>query len=198
MSVWQHPSSARYDRHAFTLIEIIVVMVLLAIMASLTVPRMLGNDERQFKLAVDQVGDLLTMYAQRQTLAQKVVGLTHDRSANRLMLVSLDPQGDSLSSGNWIVDRYVQPVVLPSFMLESDVTISMNGEIIDTTEYPASSDVGQERPWIEITLRGAGQTATVSLSPYGVSPMILAGSQSRGAYRAPYDLDNTGRSREDW
>jgi prepilin-type N-terminal cleavage/methylation domain-containing protein len=194
----QRQTSTLQFRRAFTLIELVVVLVLLAIMAALTVPRMLGNDKRQFRLAVEQVGDLLTMYSQRQMLAQKVVGLMHDRRENRLMLVVLDTEGLSDSRATWLIDRYVQPVALPAFMLDTDVTIYMNGEAIDCSEYPLSSEIGQERPWIDITLRGAGESASLSLTPTGVAPMISAGPMSQGTLRTAYDLDNTGRSREDW
>ena len=55
----------RPTRCGFTLIEMIVVIIVMAIMASLTLPRLFGNDRRQFQHVADQVSDLLMMYAQR-------------------------------------------------------------------------------------------------------------------------------------
>ena len=176
-----------------------MVVVVLAILATLTVPRISGNEKRQFRLAVDQVGDLLTMYAQRQNLGQKVVGLLHDRSRNWIQLVVLDTEGSATDHvSSWRIDPHVEPVKLPRFIQETDVAIFENGDAIDATEYPLSSEIGQERPNIEITLRGAGEYATLLLSPYGVSPTLTSSFGGTGVVREKSDLDAAGRNREDW
>lgn len=194
-----HPSSGSRLRFAFTLLEIIVVVIVLAILASLTVPRLAGNDRRQFRATVEQVADLLTMYAQREQLGQKAVGILHDAQRNALELLVLDTEsGMSGQSANWYVDHYVQPVQFPAFMSAADVEIIADGDRIDATEYPLASENGQERPWIEIHLRGAGEVANVALPPYGVSPMVNSTSMNSGTLREKYDLDAAGRSREDW
>lgn len=181
------------------MIEMIVVLVIIAIMAALAIPRMTGNEQREFKLAVDQVSDLLTMFAQRQQLSQKIVGIHHDVHRHSVELVILDTY-DSSSARNatWRRDPYVQPVVLPRFMYESDIAFTMNGDTVYPSEYPISCQIGQERPWIEIGMRGAGERALISLSPYGVAPTLSASFASAGVHRGKLDLDNTGRSREDW
>jgi prepilin-type N-terminal cleavage/methylation domain-containing protein len=197
------PYSSRAARcsatRAFTLIEMIVVLVLIAIMAALAVPRMSGNEQREFKIAVDQVSDLLTMYAQRQNLGQKMIGIYHDRYRNSLDLVVLDTDGDPANhSASWRPDTYVKPVILPRFMLENDVAISVDGDAVDASEYPITCEIGQERPWLEIAMRGGGERALISLAPYGVAPTLSASFASAGVQRTKYDLDGAGRSREDW
>jgi prepilin-type N-terminal cleavage/methylation domain-containing protein len=187
------------NNRAFTMIEMIVVLVLIAILATLTIPRMTGNEQREFKIAVDQVSDLLMMYAQRQNLGQKMVGIYHDRGQNALELVVQDTDGDPTNHyATWKRDTYVQPVVLPRFMVDTEIVITVDGDAIDASEYPISSEIGQERPWLEIAMRGAGERALISLPPYGVSPTVSASFASVGVPRSKYDLDNTGRSREDW
>jgi prepilin-type N-terminal cleavage/methylation domain-containing protein len=187
------------SRRAFTLMEIIVVITIIVIMSSLIVPRLSGNEKRQFKVTVDQVGDLLTMYAQRQSLGQKMVGILHDRRVNSLTLMELDDDGGSKDHiANWRVDPYVDAVKLPPFMIDSDVMILMDGDSIDASDYPLSCETGQARPTIEIGLRGAGETASLVLAPYGVAPVLSSSFESRGAIRTKYDLDASGRSREDW
>lgn len=181
------------------MIEMIVVLVLIAIMAAIAIPRMTGNDTREFKNAVDQVSDLLTMYSQRQNLGQKMVGIYHNRHRNSLELVLLDTDGDPTNHiATWRPDPYVKPVVLPAFMLENDIAITVDGDAIDASEYPITSAIGQERPWIEIAMRGAGERAVLTLSPYGVAPALSASFATAGVHRAKYDLDAAGRSREDW
>jgi prepilin-type N-terminal cleavage/methylation domain-containing protein len=195
----RHDILARTRARAFTLLEVIAVIIVLAVLASITIPRMTGNERRQFRLTVDQVGDLLTMYAQRQNLGAKVVGLYHNRAIHSLELVILDTDdGYSGQQANWRVDPYVPSIPLPRFMMETDFAIVANGEIIDASEYPLSSEIGQDRPWIEIHMRGAGESAVLSLAPYGVAPMLTSSYLNAGVVRSRYDLDRAGRSREDW
>jgi prepilin-type N-terminal cleavage/methylation domain-containing protein len=194
-----HAKPASHPR-AFTLLEVIVVITILAIMATLAVPRMTGNEKRHFRLAVEQTADLLTMYGQRQNLGQKVIGLSYDRTRHSLQLMVLDtPDGLSGQTAHWRADTYVKPVRLPAFILDEDVQVVANGQIIDIGEYPLSSEIGQERPWIELHLRGAGEHAMIALPPYGVSPVIHSSFMpSTGVMRSKYDLDSVGRGREDW
>lgn len=187
-------------RSAFTLMEMIVVVVVIAIMASLIMPRLLHNDKRAFKLAVEQTADLLTMYAQRENLGQKPVGLLHDQSRNWLILMSLDAASvHSGDWGEWREDPFVKPVKLPHFMYDTDVEVYADGDRVqDIGDIPLSNEVGKQRPMIAIVMRGAGESATLTLYPYGVAPEVSAGHSVAYTARAQVDLDSTGRSREDW
>lgn len=190
---------SRPPRRAFTLVEMIAVVAILAVLATFMIPRLGGNQRREFRLAVDQVADLLTMYAQRQGLAQKVVGLRFDPYRHMFELMVLDTDGDPTNhEAYWQIDPYVSAVNLPAFMRDTDVAIIVDGDYVDTSDYPLSSEIGQERPFIEITLRGGGEAATLTLSPYSVAPMISSSFGNSGIVRAGYDLDASGRSREDW
>lgn len=180
----------------FTLLEVIVVTVVLAILATLIVPRMTGNQQREFRATVDKVGDLLTMYGQRQNLGQKIVGIRHDPRENSVLLIELDDDGSGFA--NWRVDPYVKPVRLPTFMSATDIEFYRDGEAFDCVSWPLTSEPGQERPSIEIYLRNEADMASLMLSPHGVSPIIVNGPNSSGISRRPIDLDAEGRSREQW
>src|SRR5262245_48112392 len=99
----------------FTLIEMIVVVVILAIMAAMVVPRLGSSQRREFHLAIDQVSDLLTMYAQRESLGQKIVGLQYAGNEVRMMVLDYDNSRPG-SPATWHTDVYVEPVTLPGFM----------------------------------------------------------------------------------
>jgi prepilin-type N-terminal cleavage/methylation domain-containing protein len=189
---------ARYLQRSFTLLEMIVVIIVLSILVMLIVPRLTGNPAREFRLAVDRVGDLLTMYGQRQDLGQKIVAISHNRDQNTIALLEIDSSDSVSGASNWRLDPYVKPVHLPSFMTDTDIEFFVDGDPYDASDWPLASEPGQERPTIEIHLRGADETAALILQPQGVSPIIINGENSSGINRAPVDLDAEGRSREDW
>lgn len=197
MNRFEPPTRRSSARAGFTLLEITVVIVIIGIMGALIVPRLLGNQTREFKLAVEQVGDLLTMYAQRSRLDSKVVGIGFDRYANSLQLMSV-ADDDGSGQASWTRDFYVQPVLLPRFMADTDIEFEVDGDRADPADWPISSDPGQPRPMIAITMRGAGEMATLQLLPYAVAPVLSSTYQSSGVMRDQVDLDQTGRNREDW
>lgn len=188
---------ARATVRAFTLLEMIVVIIVLAILATLIIPRLTGNQKREFRATVDKVGDLLTMYGQRQNLGQKIVGLQQRRDDNTIMLIEID-SADAAGFSNWRIDPYVKPVRLPVFMTDADIEFYVDGDPYDIADWPLSSEPGQERPTIEIRMRGPEDFATLVLQPHGVAPIVINGENSSGINREPVDLDAEGRSREDW
>lgn len=183
----------------FTLVEVLVVVVMMAILAGVIVPRLGTNERREFRLAVDQAADLLTMYAQRQSLGQKIVGLQQDLRSNSIQLLLLDYDNNNPGSpANWRRDVYVRSVKFPPFMRPEDVEIWADGDYIDTSSWPLSSELGQDRPSIEIVMSGAGETARLVLAPYAVAPVNLSDLRDGAGIRERVDLDAEGRSREDW
>jgi hypothetical protein len=47
-------------------------------------------------------------------------------------------------------------------------------------------------------LRGPQHSATITLTPYSVAPVVVNGGQVTGTARAQMDLDSSGLNREDW
>ena len=70
-------------RRAFTLIEVIVVTVLMAMLAAVLVTRLSGAASREFDIATEKVSDLMLMYAIRSEFASEPVGITMDPNRNR-------------------------------------------------------------------------------------------------------------------
>src|SRR4051794_30046245 len=143
-------------RSAFTLIEIMVVLIIISILAAMFVPKLTGNEKRQFRMTVDQVADLLTVYAQRESNGQKVVGLQFDPGRMELALVEIDTDNSRPGiPADWKVDHNVAPVHLPSFMRPEDLMVYADGQLMDITSWPLSTTIGQDRPQVEVTLTGA-------------------------------------------
>jgi len=192
------PTSPR----AFTLIEVTVVVVILVLLASLTVPRLAGTARKEFDHVVDQVADLLLMYAQRDQLGRGAVGLTRVRNdkegVDEILLVKLESyEQDERTISQWVADPLTPPVRLPSIVDRNGIIILIEGEPVDLSWAPVTHQIGEDRPTIEITLRSIDgeQKATLLLSPHALAPERI----DQGApVRTPLDLDAAGRSREEW
>ena len=192
-------------RGGFTLLEVTVVVVILALLASIVVPRLTGNEKRTFRLATEQVADLLLMYAQRDTISRKPVGIRQELQGpdhNWILLVTLEASDNPLLEGasEWKSDRAVSPVKLPAFGNEPlTVEVRADGELMNVQDWPMASTPGRDRPTIDITLYGPdGLTATVSLASHAIAPDVFGLDDSQTYRPEPIDLDAIGRSREDW
>ncbi len=185
------------SRPGFTLIEMIVVIIVIAIMASITMPRLTGNRNREFELVADQVSDLLMMYAQRESLGTKPVALWEDSSKRQLVLAILEQdEQDPTAQPIWVPDRFVRPVRLPDGVAIVDV--QADGESIDITQSPLQTEPGKNRPVIAVILEGPNGVVTIALSSHALSPRKVYGENYLDYLGGPTDLDAAGRDREDW
>ena len=190
------------------MVEIIVVLVILALMMGMVVPRFAGSQRRALELVVDQVADLLVMYAQRESLGARPVGIYHDtnvtdesESLGWLSVVVLEPEDPTdPRTAVWNVDRNVQPIMLPELI--TAVMFEEDGEMLDITATPFAVPPGQQRPEIRITLEAGNRLATVTLPPFAMTPVVsglgTARDSNYSVERRVVDLDAVGRSREDW
>ena len=190
-------SLSPFSRRGFTLLEMIVVVVILAILFSMSIPRFGGTQRRALQLASDQVADLLTMYAQRATLGQKPVAVAYDPDRRSIMLLVIDIDDDRPDQpADWQVDRLVTPVKLPDSVELLDARA--DGDPVDIALWPIANRPGKDRPTIEITLLGRDRQVTVVLPSHAVAPRQVDPDRPEPALRMPIDLDATGRHREEW
>ncbi|MHC4614740.1 MAG: prepilin-type N-terminal cleavage/methylation domain-containing protein [Planctomycetota bacterium] len=185
----------RRHRHAaaFTLIEVIIVVAIVAILAAMTVPRLLNKDRRQLQVAAEGVTDLLIMFAQREALSDRPVGIWHDVDRNWIVLMTLDRTGgDDDEPATWLQDHAVKPVKLPPIVPLEGVLAFADGAPIDFRQWPIVSEPGRPRPDVEISLTsddGLLRTIVLYESETGYELVEV---------RSPIDLDAEGRHREDW
>lgn len=189
----QHPSRAR----AFTLIELIVVVVILAITAVAVVPKFTGTLRQESSNAVDRVAELMRLFAYRQALGSQQVALWRDGADGRIHLIvkDVDP-ADPTSAPEWRADRFAAPVALPEGL--ELLEIRKDDQRVDPSEWTIASVPGGERPKVEIRLAGHGVDATVVLPPGSPSVVRVDADKPEPFARAEIDLDQAGRSREPW
>jgi len=193
-----HANTARPTR-AFTLVEVMLVCVVLAVIASMVLPRLIGTEHRQLELATDRVADLLTMFAQRESMSSKPVGIWLDaqRHALAMVVLDIDPQQPE-QPAEWRIDRLARPVMLPDLIEPDGVAVTSDGWPIDISEWPVATEPGHPRPEVTLTLIAtSGETRTLVLPGHALAPYRDDGGPLV-AHRTPIDLDDTGRYREDW
>ncbi len=194
------PNSSRTSRHAFTLIELVVVVAVLAILSAMVVPRLGGHEKRLMSLAVAQVADMLTMYAQRDALSNRPAGIWHDTDRNWLVLMTLDiDEANPEEPADWWPDPFVRPVKLPPLIGENGVFVRADGEPVDIRIWPLSTAPGQDRPAVQIMLMADdGSTRTLVLPGHAMAPYLLTSASDLTGVRVPVDLDAAGLRQEDW
>ncbi len=192
-------SSAPPSRSAgFTMLEVIVALLVFAIIGALAIPRLSSNLRREVVGTLDEIEDLLTMFAQREMLAETPVQLWYDPDA-RWILVSNLEDPDEPGRGEppvWVPDRYISPVRIPD---QCELLPPLvDGESLGGQTWTIVSRPGEARPDIQLSLYHEGETFTVGLPTYAITPWRSDALVEIAEDRQPVDLDGLGRYREDW
>lgn len=191
----QEPSTTA--ARAFTLLELMIVILVVALLAALALPRLSGTESRRFDLTADRLSDLLMVYAQRDGMGGRPVALIHNTDRNQIELLTLDidPYQPDLPA-EWRQDRLVPSVPMPAGI--GIVDCRVDGDLLVEQGWAIISEPGQERPVIELTLASGDRAATLVLPPAAVTANRYD-AYSRPAFeRISVDLDQAGRNREDW
>ena len=187
-------------RKAFTLIEIIVTIVILAIIMAITLPRFSNTSNRQLQNAADGLADMLTMFAQHAATEHRPIAIWHDYERNWIVLLvmDIDPAAPD-DPPQWQVDRFVQPIKLPASVDKRTVIGMQDGEAVDFPRWPIATKPGQPRPEIQISFSDEdGLIKTLLLKSHALTPTQLDNPAESSALRLAIDLDATGRRQEDW
>jgi prepilin-type N-terminal cleavage/methylation domain-containing protein len=191
-------------RRGFTLIEVIVVTVLMAMLAIVMVSRLTGAANREFDLASERVSDLLLMFAMRSEFADEPVGILLDPDRNSLRLVVRRGERGEFNDG-WEFDNSVQEIRLPDFIEGTSMEFSADGDSVDPSDRPLTNLPGQPRPRIEVTMQSNDDRHPRSIRfilpsnswrPIRIDSM--RNESIEAISRTPVDLDMSGSWQEDW
>jgi len=184
------------DHRGFTLMEMIVVLIVLAVLASMAIPRLSGTRFREYELKVEQTADLMVMFAHRLSTSTKATGLQYDAPNRELFLLTLHKDSESGES-YWMDDPLSTPVAFPIWMEEDAVTILTDGDFADTSQWPLTTMPGENRPIIEISIEWEDHASLIMLASHAMAPSIWIDGDGTEPL-TPIDLDAAGQSREEW
>lgn len=133
-------------RRAFTMVEMVVVIILIGILASLVLPRMTGTADRAADAEAETVRRLMTTMGERTMLGGQSVAIEYDPERRSLSLL-VDREstagmttGTEKSKDTWTRMPLVAPVLLNNTTLSAIVVDGRAQQL-------QGSAAGQGKPW---------------------------------------------------
>ena len=185
-------------RSGFTLLEVLIVVALLAVIAGMVFPRLTGNAHRATMITTDDLADLLTLFAHRDSMGAENIAIGYDPQARAVMMMELigDPQ-DSSNPLQWRMDRYLDPVRLPD-ALELVSVFENETQLSPNDDWVIPIMPGQGRPSITLTVRSDDVELNVSLPAHALAARVMDEDDRESQVRKVVDLDALGRDQEVW
>jgi Tfp pilus assembly protein FimT len=171
----------RVVRRAFTVVEILVVIVLLAAVAGLVAPRLTNTSSRRVTAAAESAAETLSALARRDAMRTSVL----QRDART---------GDV----TWKVD----PLLPDADLLDARVVaVTSDGAEVGVDAMRIEFDQYQPRPALRVVLSDAkgGNLVTVDLPASSLQASVVYGDmrEQAGGSRS-IDLDDEGKERQAW
>ncbi len=188
-------------RRAFTLIEVIIAVAIIAIMAALVVPRLTRTTKSEHDAVIDRVEDLLSMYAFREATSSQQIALWQDPETGWLTILvaerDLEAAGESRNQrAEFVADRRLQPVALPPGMELTDLTI--DGLDVSGTDWLIPTVPGGGRPAIEMHIVSDVVDTVLRLDSTAISPIRIESGRPGPAVRETRDMSQYGSRGEKW
>lgn len=185
-------------RPAFTLIELITVVVILAVLSSLVVPRVINWDERRAESGVQQVADVLSGAARRHLFSTQRLAI--DFADGRLRVLTLrlrDPGSFSTNDQTWLEDPLTPGIQLTDLEL---IEASADGRALPAGRFRVELPAAEPRPEIVLRLAMASgrnrREWIVHLPPTADRAAVTTDDDA--VFDARLDLDRAGLRDEPW
>ncbi len=184
--------------NAFTLLELITVIVILAVVSGLLLPRLVNWDERRAEAGVQRVADVLSAAARRHLFSTQRLALGFDRESGNLRVLILrlsTPASFDPGDAAWVDD----PLTLSADLEGLDlVEASADSKALDARRFRIDLPPAEPRPAIALTLATPGGQGlwTVHLPAAAERATVTAGGAA--AIEERIDLDRAGLKDEAW
>jgi len=203
------PSSRAHDRdvrpriaRAFSLIELIVVIIILGVLGGLIAPRMLNMGGRQTQADAQAVAEVLAIAARRDDQTNQPVAIDYDseRGSIALQVFGLGAGVQDGGLPRWRTDRLAPPAVLRGSEVES---VWMDGNELSKSKWRIEFSQRSRRPQVVILLHDPrhGDRWRIELAAGSSRPLVLpvgADSDGGSSQSGAIDLDAAGKGAEPW
>ena len=185
-------------RHrGFTIIEVVIVVLVLAVLASVVIPRLGGVGRRTERLSIDRVSDLLAAFGYRDSMSSGSSAIEYDATNHSLTLLILrkDPEQPEQP------EIWMRDILAPVTNLPGTVELSAfeDGERLPNGDWSLLTNMDGTRPKIEMELLGENIHATVLLDPWAQTPTVVdENTQADLTLTNAIDLDAVGQDKDPW
>ena len=190
--------SSDHQSRGFTLLEVILVMTVMVILATMVIPRMSGIQSQRDVTTIDAAASMIASFAFHDSTGGMPVALSYNDDVRQLRLLLLEPNDNSTPGrATWRVHPFTRPVPIPE---EIDiVSITSDGEPLNPSDFFISTRSASDRPGIQMVLDTASHSATIALTPYALAPVITSSlDPNPRIIREKADLNDMGMEREEW
>lgn len=184
-------------RRAFTIVEILVVIVLLAAVAGLVAPRLTNTASRRVTAAAETAAETLSALARRDAMLSQPLALTYD-TANNMLRTSVLQRDARSGDVAWKAD----PLLPDADLLDARVVaVTSDGAEVSVDGMRIEFDQYQPRPALRVILSDTkGENlVTVDLPASSLQATVVYGDmrEQSGGSRS-IDLDDEGKERQAW
>jgi prepilin-type N-terminal cleavage/methylation domain-containing protein len=183
----------------FTLIEVIIAAMVIAVLAAMLLPRLNRSSSQTYDSTIERLVALMSTFATREATGIQQVAMLQDPDTGEIglsvMQRTLGERSDSRSA-EWIPDPVTQPFRLPRGVEITDVIV--DSQSLGGTDWMVASIPGGGRPRVEIRLVADGVETALVLESTSIVPIRVDSDKPAPPMREPVDLESAGRSREFW
>jgi len=191
--------SGRTNRgRAFTIVELIVVVVILAVLAAAIGPRLAAMGGREVRASAMEVGDLVSVAARRDALTSQRVAIEFEGDKSRLVLMTMDvaPSGGGSPVAEWREDKLIPPVLLGNTKITD---ASTDGVALDARGWRVEFPQGGLRPALALILSDPkGKEHWRVELPSSAAHAAISPGNALGMSDQAVDLDAGGGGTSPW
>jgi prepilin-type N-terminal cleavage/methylation domain-containing protein len=191
--------SGRTNRgRAFTIVELIVVVVILAVLAAAIGPRLAAMGGREVRASAMEVGDLVSVAARRDALTSQRVAIEFEGDKSRLVLMTMDvaPSGGGSPVAEWREDKLIPPVLLGNTKITD---ASTDGVALDARGWRVEFPQGGRRPALALILSDPkGKEHWRVELPSSAAHAAISPGNALGMSDQAVDLDAGGGGTSPW
>lgn len=179
------------SRRAFSMVEMVVVLVILGILAAAVIPRLVSMTERQTRADAEAIAELLSIAGRRDDTTSQRVAIDYDEARGSVRLLV-----KRAGTADWSPDPFASQAELKASRVTSAQADGVElGSGHWFVEFPPAS----RRPGITIVLSGTkpGDQWNIALAASSSRASVTSAAASV-AGDGSIDLDAAGRGEQAW